>query len=73
MSRFMQNKELLMSYLKTHPYMADALVKVSPEKEPGDHCSVVLYKGYRIWCFATEADRAAFLKRHRHAKQRAAI
>lgn len=69
MSRFIQNRELLMSYLRTHPFLVESSNAVKPENIPGDYKTVALYAGKRMWCFLTEDERNRFCRKYTSAKK----
>lgn len=41
-----------------------APVRIRPDKEPGEHVSAVLRRGWRTWAFPTEQEAEAFKIRH---------
>lgn len=47
-----------------YPHLAQAPVTVKPPSVAGQHMSVRLVKGWRLWGFETEADRNHFIRNH---------
>ena len=47
-----------------YPHLAQAPVTVKPPSVAGQHMSVRLVKGWRLWGFETEDDRNHFIRNH---------
>ena len=47
--------------IKKYPFMAQAPSSVKPPIVPGNHMSVRLRYGWRIWGFETEVERDTFI------------
>ncbi len=53
--------EYISSRLFDYPHLAQAPISVKPPLVPGDHVSVRLREGWRVWAFATAAERDKFI------------
>jgi hypothetical protein len=65
-------RAFLTERLERHPFLAEAPTgTVRPDRYPRDvvQCSACLREGSRVWAFAREADRDAFLRSYPLARE----
>lgn len=53
--------EFFMSRIDRYPFTAQAPIAIKPPIVPGEHMSVRLRSGWRIWGFETEKERDTFI------------
>ena len=55
------DKEYIAGYLKDYPFLAQSPTSTKPQWVPGDHVSVRLKIGWRVWAFRTKEARDQFV------------
>jgi hypothetical protein len=63
-----KDREFLRERLDRRPWLAQAPTSVKPHLVAGEHCSVRLRQGWRLWGFPTEEARDQFVVQYNASK-----